>query len=192
MSVFWGTGEGCVCGPVCCLRLGFCTSFLLLRADSPGRRQPPLLVFLSPGGHLDAHLHGNRTPAELQRPRPRRDGNAHDPAGLPGLGEGARSAVRPPTQPALVLDENKDVTEGEIGLALAAGQEVVLPWTHPPRTGGGRLRRGRPRSWVMVDLRCEKETQIEREKKEPSVSEKKHYQREKSTEQRFSPETNTR
>lgn len=121
------------------------TSFLLFGADSLGRGQPPAFVFLPSGGHLDAHLHRMRpSSAELQRAGPGQDGNAHDPAGLAGLGEGAGpAAAGPPAQPSLVLDENEDVAEGEVGLTLAAGQEVVLPGPHPPRTWGGWLRRGR-------------------------------------------------
>lgn len=115
------------------------TSSLLFGADPSGRRQPAVLVPLSAGRHLNAHLHRDGPSAQLQRPGPRGDDGRHA-AALPGLAEGARPASGPPAQAALVLDENQDIAQGEVGLALAAGQQVVLPGSSPPRARGGRLR----------------------------------------------------
>lgn len=121
------------------------TSSLLFRADPLGRRQPPLNVLLSAGGHLDAHLHWNGPSTQLQRPGPGRDGNAHDSTGLPRLGEGPQSVSRTPAQTSLVLDENQDIAQREVGLALATGQQIMLRGSRPPRAGGGWRRRWRSR-----------------------------------------------
>lgn len=132
------------------------TSSLLLGADPFGRRQPPLLILFSSGGHLDAYLHRNGPSTQLQWPPPRRDGNASDPATLPRLGEQPWSAPRPPAETPLVLDKNQDITQREVGLALAAGQQIMLPRYSPPRAEGGGLWRWRSRPWIMIGLCCRK------------------------------------
>lgn len=112
------------------------TSFLLFWANPLGRGQSPFCIFLSAGGHLDAHLHRDGPSSQLQRPGPRRNANAHDSAGLTRLGVGPQPVSRTSAQTSLVLDENQDITEGEVGLALATGQQVVLIRYCPPRAGG--------------------------------------------------------
>lgn len=167
------TGEGFVC---CCLdvpafctfvleispcyismfffkhtgRFTFHTSFLLFWADPPGRRQSPLHVLLSTGGHLDSHLHRDGPSSQLQWPGPGRDAEAHDSTSLARFGEWPQPVSRTPAQASLVLDENQDIAKREIALALAAGQQIVLLGSCPPRAGGRRLRRQRSDPWIMV------------------------------------------
>lgn len=130
------------------------TSSLLFRADPLGRRQPHQSIVLPAGGHLDAHLHRNGPSTQLQRPGPGRDSDARDPASLPGFGEGPRSAPGAPAQASLVLDENQDIAQREVGLALTTGQQVMLPGSHPPRAGCGWLRGRRSRPRIMIGLCC--------------------------------------
>lgn len=172
------TGERCVCVCVCLrhvnlpalcslaplassfIKHSVCstlrTSSLLFRADPLGRRQPPLCVLLSAGGHLDAHLHRDGASTQLQRPGPGSNANARDSTRLPGLGEGPQSSSRASAQTPLVLDENQDVAQGEVGLALATGQQVMLLGSRSPRAGGGWLRRWRSRPRIMIGLCCRK------------------------------------
>lgn len=136
------------------VRYNLFTSSLLFRADPFGWGQPPRLILLPSWGHLDAHFHRNSPSSQLQWPGPRRDGKAHNPASCPRFGEGPQSANGPPAQTALVLDENQDITQREVSLALAAGQEVMLSRCSPPRARGGQLRRWRSCPWVMIGLCC--------------------------------------
>lgn len=96
---------------------------LLFGANPPGRREPVLVVICKSG--LDAHFHRPPT-AQGTQGRGRREGQAR--GGRGGL-------VQPPAHSQarwtvaslpLVLDEEQDVRQGEGGLALAAGQEVLL------------------------------------------------------------------
>lgn len=121
------------------------TSSLLFGADPFGWRQPLLHILFSSGGHLDAHLHRNGSSPQLQRPGPGRDSKACGPTSVPGFREGPPSTCGPLAQTPLVLDENQDIPQREVGLALAAGQQIMLPRSRPPRAGGGGLRRWRSR-----------------------------------------------
>lgn len=123
----------------------FRTSSLLFWADPLGRRQSPLCILLSAWGHLDAHLHRNGPSTQLQRPGPRRDGNARDSTSLPRLREGPQPVSRTPAQASLVLDENQDIAQREVGLALSTGQQIMLLRSQPVQTGGGWLWRWRSR-----------------------------------------------
>lgn len=132
------------------------TSSLLFGADALGWGQSPLRVLLSARGHLDAHFHWDRASDQFQRPGPGRDVQTHDPAALAGLGEGAQAAAGTTAHAPLVFDENQDVAQREVGLALAAGQQVVLFGPRPPRAGGGGLWRLRSGPGIMVGFGCGK------------------------------------
>lgn len=96
---------------------------LLFGANPPWRREPVVVVISQRG--LDPHLHG---PPAAQRAQAggRREGQARGRRGglvqPPAHGQAGRPVASLP----LVLDEEQDVCQGEGGLALAAGQQVLL------------------------------------------------------------------
>lgn len=115
---------------------------LLFGANPPGRREPVVVVICQRG--LDAHLHG---PPASQGAQCRRRGEGQARGGRGGLVQPAAhgQAGRPMASLSLVLDEEKDVRQGEGGLALAAGQQVLLQrgvsvMTQPGQPAHGRAR----------------------------------------------------
>ena len=72
-------------------------------------------------GHLDAHLHGPATSLRLDAQRQRAATVAWFVVEVRHA-----AATTAAAHPPLVLDEQQDVAQREVGLALAAGQQVVL------------------------------------------------------------------
>ena len=111
-------------------------------AVPPGRREPVVVVVRQRG--LDAHFHG---PAGAQRAQRGRRGEGQARGGRGGLVQAPAygQAWRPVASLPLVLDEEQDVRQREGGLALAAGQQVLLQRRVGVVTQPGRPARCRAR-----------------------------------------------
>lgn len=91
----------------------------LLGADPSGQQEA---VVIAPRCGLDAHLH--RAPAE--RGREGRGGECQARRRRRGLVQAPGQTGGSMTSLPLVLDEEQDVPQGEGGLALTTGQQVML------------------------------------------------------------------
>lgn len=97
---------------------------LLFWANPPGQQEAVVVVVVRQRG-LDANFHG---PAAAQGAIRRGRGEGQAGGGRGGLVQAPAhgQAGRPVASLSLVLDEEQDVRQREGGLALAAGQEVLL------------------------------------------------------------------
>lgn len=92
--------------------------------ENPSWYQEPIVVFFGQRG-LDAHFHGPPA-AKVAQCRRRGEGQARGGRGRLVQPPTHGQARRPVAALPLVLDEEQDVRQGKGGLALAAGQQILL------------------------------------------------------------------